>query len=767
MISSIASQATRTALLEWTDCMLGLLPTGRELNMKLRKPEQLYDGVVFSKLLEVIDPDYNPDRFEQNLTSQNEEVTRHSMHIIHMALVDFSRRLCGRVDRLEPMIKSINFQALGRHPTGIGMAEVLLVFLCAACFRTPNDFIIEKMQQDLDQTRLSYIYVCLEEVEKKESFTSSSTSEADPDQTSVPIPTTDSTRHDDGLAHEAEVANLQREVDEARRLAGSLKVRLDRLQDNYNELVQKHERLQDENEQLHKQIESETGNFDRHRLQRHLKESEALIANLENERNALIEEKERLLKDRARLETAAHKADSLLDENQLLKAHNEELSKKANMADNLRKKVEASKYLESEVMALRNDRVDLARTFDQLTSANAKIETLKRESEAYAAKMQGYEMDIASMRDQKLVMVAQNQDLLIRIAELEHRSQIDEDVVKELQEKIMMLDPSSSGGDPLAVRPTSLEDELNDSHPTISMRSLEIQRLQAENAVLKTTIGSETDKGQLMLEMEDLRTSRQALQDKYNDLFERFTIGQKQLDLLIENMSGSGEEAYSNLRTQVLAEQGRSKQLERELEAVRNQLGDTQRDLLEARGDLAAVEKSTVDALTELKNTDGMLATALRAELDVERRKYKSLKDESEAMQKQLLTALIDKDELRREAEAASRELQRATDGQTVSADFIKQSEKMEKLRARYKQLQQVSDPMDNSDSWSEDEADVVHVVERPKSFWQTLSPSFLKWQKTPESGYHRYETDLDGSWIIPKRPPRECRSLTLHTPQT
>lgn len=769
--------------------MLELLPAGREISLKLKKPDQLYDGLVFSRLLEIMDPDYNPARFEQNLDSQDGEETRRSMHIIYMALVEFARRFC---DMLEPMIKAINFQALGRNPTGIGMTEVLLIFLCGACFHPDNQKYVQLIQR-LDQKCQATIYQILNEVQSQESFTA----ESNAAQASASVLVTDKARQDDDLAHEAEVANLQREVDEARRQAGSLKVRLDRLQDNYDELVAKHEKLQDENEQLHKQIESETGNFDRHRLQRHLKENEALIANLENERNALIEEKERLLKDKTRLEAAAQKAELLNDENQELKAKNEELSKKANMADNLRKKVEASKHLEAELTALRNDRMDLSRTFDQLTSANAKIETLKRESEAYAAKMQGYEMDIANMRDQKLVMASQNQDLMIRMAELEQRSQLDEAVVKELQEKVMMLDPSASGDDPLAARPTSLEDELNDSNNSVSMRSLEVQRLQAENAVLKSTIGSETDKGQLIQEMEDLRTSRQALQDKYNDVFERFTVGQKQLDVLIENMSGKGlvkalqdcynmapgtkwlmsdyfrEEAYSSLRTQVLAEQSRTKQLERELEALKDQLSDTERALLEARGDckaifveyvlnredadnaekVAAVEKTSVDALTELKNTDGMLATALRAELEVERRKYKSLKDESEAMQKQLLTALIDKDELRREAEVANRELQRAADGQTVSTEYIKQSEKMEKLRTRYKQLQQVSDVTSFSDATSEEDADVVHVVVKRQTIWESLSPRFLRRPRTPESGFYPYEIDDSGSWTIPKGP--------------
>ncbi len=799
----------------------------RESTLKAKKPEQLFDGAFFSALLEILDPEYNPTRFEQSLAaSRAGDETRRSMHIIHISLIDFARRLCSKID---PLIKMIDFQSLDRDPTRLGMSEVntplqppaspsersphapisssrdpreyqhdakpylqvLLTFLCGACFHKDNSqYVI--MAQEMDPKYQSSIFQIITEVDAKLAQDSVT---IDNDN----VTATNSSRVDADLAHEAAIANLQREAEEAKRQAGGLRVRLDRLQDNYDELVRKHEELQDENEQLHKQIESEAGNFDRHRLQRHLKENETLIANLENERNSLAEERDRLLKDKARLEAASQKAELLVDENQELKAKNEELSKKANMADNLRKKVEASKHLEAELASLRNDRMDLAKTYDQLTFANSKIETLKRESEAYASKMQGYEIDIANMRDQKLALVSQNQDIMIRLGELEQRSQLDEAVVKDLQEKVLMLDPSAAMDDSLAARPTSLEEELNDSSNMISMRNLEVQRLQAENAVLKSSIGSETDKGQLLQQIQDLRNSRQAVQDKYNDVFEKFTVGQKQIDALIQNMSEKGlvetmqacydmdpeskwlmsdyfrEEAYSNLRTQVLAEQSRSKQFERQLEIIKEQLADKERTLLEARGDckaifleyvlngedaddedkVTAIEKSSVDALTELKNTDGMIAASLRTELEVERKKYKLLKDESEAMQKQLLAAFIEKDELRREVELANRELQKAADGQTVSTDSIKQSEKMEKLRTRYKQLQQVSlFSTNSSDAPSdEDDPDVVRVEEKRQTIWESLNPWFGNSSDRLEDGFHPYQISDGGSLTVPKRP--------------
>ncbi|KAI0016656.1 hypothetical protein F4780DRAFT_758569 [Xylariomycetidae sp. FL0641] len=680
MIPSLNSQPTQVALLEWANAMRKRLPEGKQTGLDVKKVQDLYSGEYFSLLLEVMDPEYSPTRFQQNLASSTSETgsKRRNMHIIHVSLLDYARRRC---DDVEPLIRSIDFQALDRDPTPKGMFEILAALLYAS-LREPNSPSYIEVTQTLESQHQLAIMQVYQEVDAKmdQGFAAPETDSAGSRKPAHP---------DDDLAQEAAIAGLQREVEEARQQSANLKNRLDRIQDNYADLSARHEKLQDENDDLHKQIESEAGNYDRHRLQRQIKENEAVIAGLEDERNTLLEEKQHLTKDKARLEVAAQKAESLIDENQELKSKMEELSKKANMADNLRKKVENMKPMEQELTQLRGDKVDVARLYDQLKESAKKIESLRKESEAYVAKMEAYELDIAGLSDLKLILTQQNNELRARTADLEQRSQLDEVVVKDLQEKVMMLDPSAVSDDPLDVRPSSLEDELGESSNNMSMKSLEIQRLQAENAVLKSSIGTETEKGQLIQEMENMRASRQSLQDKYNEMFERYTVGQKQLDALIENMGKDGQEAYANLRTQVLAEQNRSKQLERQLESTKQQLSDKERSLLEARGDLNAVEKSSMDALAELKNTDGMLAVSLRAELDAERKKYRCLKDEAEAQQKQLLAAFIEKDELRREAEQANRELQKAADGQTVSTDSIKQSEKMEKLRTRYKQLQQ------------------------------------------------------------------------------
>ncbi|KAI1403343.1 hypothetical protein F4819DRAFT_451681 [Hypoxylon fuscum] len=710
MIPSISLQATQVALLEWADSMLVNLLPGRDPDLNAKKPEHLFDGAVFSALLEILDAEYNPSRFQQSLASFSTDDDaaqgrRRNLHIIHMGLKDFARRECPK---LEPLINQVDFQALAKEPTRAGMFEILVLFVSAACHRETDNSRYITLVMQLDMKLQKGIFQILKEVEAKlEQAAEVGDSDVEAGHAAG--------NFDDELAQEAMLAELQHEADDAKRQAGNLKMRLDRLQDNYDELLRKHEELQEDNEQLNKQIESEAGNFDKFRLQRQLKENEALIANLENERNYLVDERERLMKEKARLEVVAQKAENLTDENQELRSRNEELSKKANMAENLKRKLESMKSMEAEFKSQQNERVDAARLAEELTTQTMRLETLKREAEAYATKMQGYEIDIANFNNQKIMYSTENAELRLRLEDLQNRSQIDEAVVRELQEKVMMLDPSAttSPSTPLGPRPTTLEDELSESSNAISMRNLEVQRLQAENAVLKSTIGTETEKGQLIQEMEDIRASRQALQEKFNDILEKYTVGQHQLDALIQNMGKEGlvkaiqacydlapdtkwlmsnyfrDEAFSNLRTQVLAEQNHAKQLERQLTSIKEQLADKDRALLEARGDLKAIEKTGLDALDELKRTDGMLAVSLRADLEAERKKHKALKDQFEAQRTQLLTAFIEKDELRREAEAANREMQRAADGQSVSTDSAKQSEKMEKLRTRYKQLQQ------------------------------------------------------------------------------
>ena len=230
------------------------------------------------------------------------------------------------------------------------------------------------------------------------------------------------------------------------------------------------------------------------------------------------------------------------------------------------------------------------------------------------------------------------------------------------------------------------------------------------------------------------------------------------------------------MQQQILAEEKRAKDLANKLEASQATARDTERELLEARGDSKiiyveylmrqgaeadvenqanAISKEGQDVLAELKQTDNMLAVSLRADLDALRKKYETLKCDFDAKQEQLVTALIDKEQLRKDVEAANNELQKAVDGKAVNPDIIKTTEKMEKLRTKYKKLNEVSSTsvgrplsLEYPPSDSEDDGDYVKIKVKHSSVLDHLG-----WK--PTEGYPTYQAPPDGPFGRPKYPIR------------
>ncbi|KAH7040597.1 uncharacterized protein B0I36DRAFT_233682 [Microdochium trichocladiopsis] len=651
---------------------------------RAKSPSDLSDGIVFHHLLEILDEQYDGERFEQHLDASNDDQdhTSRGLHIICAALNKFASRECPDI---KPLAERIDSHRIDGDPKRL--LDVLTVLLSASVMlesldkRNENVQLITTDLQASGGTIMALIQGAQELIKSDDT--------ADGADSSMPAgqETGDDYDNDNELLLEQERAHWQHEAEEAHRRAANLKLRLDRLQDNHDEMMDKHAKLQDENEELRKQIESEMGNYDKHRLQQQLRDAEAVIANLEERIETSRDEMIRLERENKTLETRAKKADALADDNQELKIMIDDLTKKANMAENYRKKVEAFREQEVELQSLRNDKFDLAGITEQLRQADQKIKQYRREASEYSNKMQQYELEYASFRDQKSLWTSENTALRMRVQVLEERAQSDEQIVKDLQEKIMMVDPSAALEMRPAIGSSSLEDELSENPPAVSMKDLEIQRLQAENTLLRSSIGTEGDKGQLLVEMEDLKSSYRTLQEKFNEMTEKHILGQKQIDAL----SKDRDSGYHELRTQFLAEQAEVKALTFKLQAAQQELADKDRDLVAARGDLSTVEKATLEQLDELKRTDGMLAVSLRTELDAKRTEFKSLKDLYENAQTQLLNTLVDRDEVRRQKEELARQLQGQPEG---PGEFMTQ-EKFEKIKQRHNTLKSRIDEME------------------------------------------------------------------------
>lgn len=782
--------------------------------------EDFYDGAVFSDLLSLFDSSYDPTELEENLSiaassgGRPVEGRRRNLHIVHIALRDFIRRHCQDV---EVLVKDINFQSLVKQPEPEGMFQLLSVFLVASVNTTDSQLsrdVLTDMQASLDPAGMLQLMAIMQESQARiqqgamASETSHDASSAAP--SSVTAPTTAAPAETD-YELEAEMARLRRDNDRYTRLAADLKTKHDHLQDSYNELKEIHADTVQERDDLQRELDSGASNSELlARFKKERDEKIRLIDSLEIQMEELRMQKEAFEQLSKRLENENKRLAPLFGENEDLKKINEDLNRKANTAEHLKQKLETLRPLENEVQKLRGERADIYKEQEKMIAVQRHFTQLKSENDKYAMKMSQYEVQESEFRDQRAAFTMQIQQLQRHAENLEMKAKHDEEMVMDLQEKVMLLDPSAAPETPYAARPQaqSLEDELNGNVASdVSLKDLEVSRLQAENVMLKASIGTETEKGQLLQQIEAELEHRKALQEKYNELFEKHTIGQESLNALINNMDGEGlvtalqgaldvnselnilttdfirNEAYSNLRKQVLAEENRSKHLGRQLESMQAELKDKERELVEARGDskiiyleylkrdgddvtdiddqVNALSKEGQDVLSELKETDNMLAVSLRAELDGLRRKYDILKGDYDSKQEQLIVALIDKEQLRKEAETANNELQKAIDGQAVNPDVAKTTEKMEKLRTRYKKLSEVSSASSNrcysqpseDSSDTEEDGKVVSFKVKHRSIFSLLGVFKGKAQEVTEESYRTCIFDVDSSFGVSKSP--------------
>lgn len=655
--------------------------------------EDLYNGAMFSDLLVIFDDEYKPDELEENLALASKDLPiegrQRNMHIIRKALRSLIRR---QLEVVEVLLDDVDFQALDRSPNNQGMCQILSIFLVISV-NLPDRFVSQEILQDMqktteDKNRLGNLMQIMNQSQNRiKQGGQAEPTESSQAASSAPVQVAGM----DELALEAELARLHRDIESLKKRNADLVTVHERLQESHQELLERHENVTANRDKLQELLES--GAYgDGAEKKKQLQEQNRLIDNLEMQLDDARRAKEELERAKVRLEAELSKLVPLAQEYQDLKQENEDLTKKANAAEHLKQKLEKLRGLENEVKKLREERNAFFEGQEQMMSFQKQVIALSAERDQQSRNMQAYEIQVSEFNAQKMAWNMEYQKLQRHLESLETKSKDDEEMVRDLQEKVMLLDPSAVTDASYSGRTQSrsLEDELEGSptHEAHTLKDLEISRLQTENALLKSSIGSETEKGQLFQQIEKEQDARKALQEKYNALFEKHVIERAALDALTNKQEN---EALATLRKQALTEESRAKDLASRLEATQMQLKDKERGLTEAQGDLQAIREGQ-DMLTELKNTDGLLAASLRAELASLRKKHDNLKYDFDSRQEQLVSALLDKDQLRREVEAANAELQKAAEGGHVNPDVTKTMEKIEKLRVRYKQLSEQFD---------------------------------------------------------------------------
>ncbi|EOO00421.1 putative microtubule binding protein [Phaeoacremonium minimum UCRPA7] len=721
-------RGTQAALLKWVNTF--------PIDRPAESFDDLLDGAILAQMLRDLDPSYDPSELDDNVGSSRWLTRKRNIQSVYKGLFSYIKR---ENPDLAHQAHTADFRAIAENPDAEGICQVSLrpdeepprgpvdtdavtqilsVFVAAVAFHndqaTRQKYIVA-MQTKLDTKSMAALANVIQEKEKDMARAQAAAAREEIIEASM-------AGRDPGLEAEEEHLRLKTELEEKRR-------ELDYTTKKYADLLSGHERLQETNEEISAKLKAvetqleelqELHGADESRqikmLQDKLREQSQLIENQEAEAEAYRIAKERLESEVAELRLKSAKADRLQDQYDELKHGREELEKKANAADRYKEKLKEQKKLEQQNTELRFQLDALKEgqsQFESLMEEKRRLEQTQKQTIDSLGQSEGH---LWELREQKQTLENVFKELQVQYAALQDKNNLNESYIAELREQLSNggAAPPASAGTPTATHTAfNLEEELQHSTDPTALLKSQLSRLEAENNLLRRNLGVGVQNEQLRADLEVAKQREELLQKKYNDVFEKHTVAQEQIQALIDKIPGKElvhciedclhfgklsiltsdyyrHEAYQNLRKTTLeAEQQLSQERakSRDLEA---EVKDKDRELLSVKTDLDAVEKDQTEALEVLKSTDNLISESLRSELESLRKQYKTLQLENDQQRTQLIDALVSKDKLRKEldetpAPTAPVETPAGTDPAVEEA--LKSSKsKIEKLRDRVKQ---------------------------------------------------------------------------------
>ncbi|KAK2772439.1 microtubule binding protein [Colletotrichum kahawae] len=697
------SESAQAALVQWANTF--------PLDKKADSINDYLDGILLSQVLQDLDPSFDANTSEGPLYNVYKG--------IHRLVYRECPGLVGKVKSadIRPRAREAQPEAIAQVP--IIMTETVVLFrpmdplirkftqLIAVLFAiamlgSNNERYVMRITKDISDKA---VLMQLQRITQDMKQAMEEADAADLDDTS------DATHegHDADLAMEADNIRLRSELDKRGKLLADMETRLGHLQESYDDLKDEVVAKGRELEAFHS-AQDGAGKEVIRSLELKLREQDELIANQEAQAEDDRIAKERLQSEVSALKAKTQKLEVLDDEVKELRFKNEELSRKANMVERYKQKLEAQSTLSKEMDNLLYEKEQMQRDLIEYEKVLKRNQALEQTNEQYASKLRDYELQYVELDAQRRMLHDDTTQLRARLQSLDAQRLSDERLISELQEQIATGAGSSAMSPDAASAGFSLEQELDSAGSSAPPNlSLEVSRLKAENNLLRSGMGSASENARLRQELEDERRQRERLQSTYNETFEKHQLAEAQVSALI---GGGGEksvefvnmliplglervltqeyyfsEVLANLKIQVAQMTHELQAEKRKLTEVQAQLADKDRELLSARTDLSAVAKDSVTALEELKSTDQLISASVREELEAARLQIKNLSADLENRQSSLINALLEKDKLRKELDEAKEGRQDGAESSEVSQ---KREDKIEKLRARLKERQSV-----------------------------------------------------------------------------
>jgi protein HOOK3 len=680
-----------------------------QLRRSVDSLDELASGVTLGHILHELDPEFDPSALETSQGTSKYLSNKRSIQAVYKGLFRFIRR---QIPSLGYQAKKVDYHAIAENPDAQGISQLLAVMVAVATLGPNNQQYIPRIRNlDLDaQNEIMQILRVIQE----EMAASHDDDDLDEAMESV------MEARDMDLLVEEQNAALREQLETTKKTLSDYLTRLEHLQMSHEELRFEKEKNDREIEILRKATQDGANSAETVKiLETRVHEQMDIIARNEETIRNHERIKTQLELEVERLTQRANLVDELRDQVAEFKHKAEEFEKKANTADRFKQKLESQQHLVKELQNLQYEKGDLQERYKALLEDNERHARTRKAEDELTKMITQSERDLWDERSHKNQLLQDLTRLEEENIRLQGQRAHDESVIQSLQEQLQEGGIAGSSEDQLGGDGgiSNLEDELlnatNDDAPPPKPnpnQSLELSRLKAENELLRTTMGSKSRR-----ELEEEKDKNERLIKNYNDIFERHALAQNQIEILMGNLSDEGlvktvdqimregpfsvltsvyyrTTAFQNIRQ-------RNIQLESDLEAAKkrvaeleNQNADQARELLTVKTDLSAVGKDAVDALNDLKNTDNLVAKSLQSELERLRAKHTAVIEERDIHKSQLVEALLAKESL---AKAAAQDGKVIPDSLAQDPDIVEgrknQSEKIEKLRERLKERNEVS----------------------------------------------------------------------------
>ncbi|KAK4186035.1 hypothetical protein QBC35DRAFT_502272 [Podospora australis] len=664
------SPLAQAALLKWVNTF--------ETRRKAVTLQDLRDGIILGQVLEkMLAPEFHSSSLVPN--PQSDADKKQNLETVYRGLAGFLR-----TDNAVLAPSPSEFRAIAENPSDNAMCEFLTAFLTAACLGSLSRTYVPNIMKLDKATQGEIAKIIAQKSQLKAERESKETAEGQNLEDDVDL----HVARDPDLMEE-ELHQWKEKVVILRKQNADLQTRLDKLLDTRETMMQDLQASQDELSTL-KQARGSDVSAAIRELKNELREKMTEIDRLEDELHQKTSDATRLQRENESLRTAALLVQELQDRVTLLEHETKQQQQTIKGLENYKKKAQDFTAIQQRNRALDAQVSQLEQELKYMEEIREQNKRLQKEVDEKVRVLSSNEQEIIYTLQSKNVLQDANEDLKRKIEYLESKRQLDESTIAQLQEQLQVGDYMHSGSDSPGARGTgfSLEQELEGSStdPAVTLR-LEVQRLKAENNLLRNNMAVASENERLRSELDSANQKVDHYRLTATEAMEKHAVAQEQINALVTNSVGEGDNAFITMRRNLLDTTRECETLRKRTRELEREASDRERQLLQLKTDIEAVGEEQSVALAALKSSDELISDSLRTELEATRRQLAGKTFELEQMKEQLMGALVSKDKTQKKLDDALTAVANnvtSPDGSTKGRK--EDAEKIEKLKAALRQ---------------------------------------------------------------------------------